>query len=190
MLSLSNPNSNTPNLAPTEEPHTTVPSASPSVSRPPAKQHFTYSPSSPGDKSHFRSDWPSNVADNGVGNVKPKLPSGTPENDDSTLRRAVIGVSSVLALALAASCIVYIHRHPRGASASVLDKYSKDANHFGTAAHEPWGKSLASLPMSYMVLNCSLSSTSRDHRFISIFNPEGDPIPQFDPNTAGAVVIG
>lgn len=105
----------------------------------------------------------------------------------------MIGMSSALALALAASCVVYAHRHPQGASASVLDKYSKDANHFGTAAHEPWGKPLASLPMSYMGFNCSLSSTSssfRDYRFISCFNPDGAPIPQFDPNTAGAVVIG
>lgn len=73
-------------------------------------------------------------------------------------------------------------------------KSLKDEHHFGaSSAHESWGKSGSSLPIPYMGLNCSVCSSSssyRDYRFVNVFGPRGTPIPQFNPNTAGAVVIG
>ena len=103
----------------------------------------------------------------------------------------IIGMSSALALAFTAACIiVYAYHRPRNLS----DKHPpKETHQFGKASGEPWGNvALGSLPLSYG-LNCSLSSTSssfRDYRFVSVFGPGGTPIPQFNPNTAGAVVIG
>ena len=121
-------------------------------------------------------------------------PSNDPHNDDWLSRRAIIGMSSALALSLLAACALYTYHHPRQGSASSPDKYmSKDANHFGIAAHEPWGKTISSLPMSYMGMSCSLGSSSssfRDYRFVNVYGPEGNPIPQCNPNNAGAVAIG
>ncbi len=119
--------------------------------------------------------------------------SDTEKSGDSISRGAIIGMSTALGLSLAAAFIVYMHHRPHSSDSS--DKQlPKDPNHFGTVSHEPWGKSIASLPLSYMGLNnCSLSSSSssfRDYRFVNVFDPEGQPIPQFNPNTAAAVVIG
>lgn len=127
--------------------------------------------------------------DTGDGNLE--SPPSSPESEDSISRGAIIGMSFALALSLGAACVMYAHH--RSGSGYFPAKYSKDPNHFGIAAHEPWGKSISSLPLSYMGLNCSLSSSSssfRDYRFVNVFGPEGTPIPQFNPNTAGAVVIG
>jgi len=129
---------------------------------------------------------------NGDGNTDPtSIPS---ENEGSVSRGAIIGMSFALALSMTVACIMYAYRRRLADSSPDADAYSvKEANHFGIGGHEPWGKSISSLPISYMGLNCSLSSTSssfRDYRFVNVFGPEGNPIPQFNPNTAGAVVIG
>ena len=69
--------------------------------------------------------------DSGDGNLEP--PSGAPKSEDSISRGAITGMASVLALSLTAACIVYTGSSP--------SKYSsKDANHFGIAAHERWGR--------------------------------------------------
>lgn len=97
-------------------------------------------------------------------------------------------MSAALALSLAAACLLYAHR--RGDGVGPDKSPSKDPNHFGIARYEPWGRSISSLPMSYVVPNCSLSSTSssfRDYRFVNVYGPDGASIPQFNPNTAGAV---
>jgi hypothetical protein len=128
------------------------------------------------------SSWPS------ISTLPPAIPTG----DGSISSGAVIGISSTLALLFAVACIVYADRRPGPGSLPVKDSFM-EPNHFGTAAHEPWGKYVSSLPMSYMGLNCSSDSSSssfRDYRFVAVFGPEGKPIPQFNPNTAGAVVIG
>ena len=118
--------------------------------------------------------------DSGDGNLEP--PSGAPKSEDSISRGAITEMASVLALSLTAACIVYTGSSP--------SKYSsKDANHFRIAAHERWGRSISSIPISYMGLNFSLispSSSFRDYRSVGVFGPEGTPIPQFNPNTVGA----
>lgn len=53
------------------------------------------------------------------------------------------------------------------------------------------GVNICLLPMSYMGFNYSSGSSSssfRDYRFVAVFSSDGKPIPQFNPNTAGAVV--
>ena len=136
---------------------------------------------SPENYSHLPSEMPSQATnDSGDGNLEP--PSGAPESEDSISRGAITGMASVLALSLTAACIVYTGSSP--------SKYSsKDANHFRIAAHERWGRSISSIPISYMGLNFSLispSSSFRDYRSVGVFGPEGTPIPQFNPNTVGA----
>ena len=125
--------------------------------------------------------------DSGGGNLE----STAPESEDSYSRGVIVGMAFGLALTFAAAYIVYVrHHHDSGSPPDKLA--SKDANHFGTAAHEPWGKTIGGL--SYMGINCSMSSSNsssfRDYRFVSVFSPQGTPIPQFNPNNAGAVVIG
>ncbi|KAL9184095.1 LOW QUALITY PROTEIN: hypothetical protein ACHAXT_002181 [Thalassiosira profunda] len=123
--------------------------------------------------------------------VELEPPSSSPEDDGSLSRRAVIGMSFAFALTAAAACIVYMRHHPR--SLDDEKKLDKDPHHFGIAAQEPWGKPFP-LPLSYANLGPnsvgSASSSFRDYRFVSVYGPGGNAIPQFNPNTAGAVVIG
>ncbi|KAL7553349.1 hypothetical protein ACHAWF_016625 [Thalassiosira exigua] len=118
--------------------------------------------------------------------------SGSSDRDGPLSRGALIGMSFVVALSLAASCIAFAHQRPRRDPPDEK-RPEGPANHFGIAAREPWGRSISALPASYANLNGSLASEAssfRDPRFVSVFGPEGEPIPQFNPNTAGAVVIG
>lgn len=107
-----------------------------------------------------------------------------------------IGMSCVILvlLLILAARIMYVLRRPAGRLGAMPIKDSfREPHHFDAAAHEPWGKHMPSLPMSYMGFNYSSGSSSssfRDYRFVAVFASDGKPIPQFNPNTAGAVVIG
>ena len=112
---------------------------------------------------------------------------------------SVAGISSAVALLLAAGCVLLRahHRRRSGPGSPTAKGPPREPNNFGTAAHEPWGGYASSLPLPYAGggANCycssgSSSSSFRDYRFIAVFGPEGNPIPQFNPNTAGAVIIG
>ena len=107
-------------------------------------------------------------------------------------RGLLIGISTTLVCLSLAACTLYRFRkdHVRKASGSLDTFPSHGVHNFGTVAQEP---SARSIPEPYPGLNVSLGSSAasfRDHRFVLVYGPEGALIPQFDPDTAGAVVIG
>lgn len=117
-------------------------------------------------------------------------PGGNSRNGSIPVR-AIAGATSAAACLLVAACIVSKCRNRYKSSESLNDQYfSKNANHYGTLL-QPWD---GPLPLAYdMSSNRSWISTSssfRDLRFVNVFAPDGTSIPQFNPNTAGAVVIG
>jgi hypothetical protein len=61
------------------------------------------------------------------------------------------------------------------------------------AIHDQWDTTMSSVPLAYLGLNQSISSSScshRDGRFVNVYSAEGSPIPQFNPNFASTIVIG
>jgi len=130
----------------------------------------------------------------------PTLPPAAPAGGGPISAGSVAGISSAVALLLAAGCVLLLHARRRrrsGPGSPTAKGPLREPNHFGTAAHEPWGGYASPLPPPYAGggANCyyssgSSSSSFRDYRFIAVFGPEGNPIPQFNPNTAGAVIIG
>eukprot|EP00804_Cyclotella_cryptica_P015296 CCRYP_005407-RB/>CCRYP_005407-RB protein AED:0.31 eAED:0.31 QI:300/1/1/1/1/1/4/241/1227 len=107
-------------------------------------------------------------------------------------KRALVGLSAACAVFLiAAGSVLAYRRSDLNLKQRIPDDYySKDANHYGTSTHEQWARSPA-FPFSHISSSCSSSSSSfRDYRFVPVFGPDGQSIVQFDPNTAGAVVIG
>ena len=138
--------------------------------------------------SSFPSDMPSTFTPIDNGNVDS---SASDVDDDSISAGGIAGITSA-ALFATVAFVAYIYRSPSHVSSPNM-KSSKDAYNFGVSAYEPLGKSGSSLPIPFMGLNCSVCSSSssyRDYRFVNVFGPRGTPIPQFNPNTAGAVVIG
>jgi len=104
---------------------------------------------------------------------------------------AIAGVSSALALAAFASCVVFVKYQSRESPAdeSELDKkedLSTPAT-FGIAPRETWG---SSRPFFGSSSSSSSSGAHRDTRFVNVFARTGELIPQFNPNLASAVVIG
>ncbi len=141
-----------------------------------------------GNTSSFPSEMPSTFTPIDNGNVDSSASDG---DDDSMSKGGVAGITSA-ALFATVAFIAYMYRCPSHIP-SLNMKSSKDPNNFGVPAHESLGKSGSSLPIPFMGLNysvCSSSSSYRDYRFVNVFGPQGTPIPQFNPNTAGAVVIG
>ena len=116
----------------------------------------------------------------------------SPETEDSMSRSTIVGLAFGLTLTVAVAYAVLVNH--RSGAVLVNKDPPKDANNVGVASHEPWGKTHSSLPLSYMGLNNSMSASSsssfRDYRFVSVFGPQGNIIPQFNPDKAGAVVLG
>lgn len=115
-------------------------------------------------------------------------------HDKKSLRpkRALVFLSAACAVFLLAAggLLAYRRSHLNLKDRIPDDYYSKDANHYGISTHDQWARS-PSFPFSYSSSSCSSSSSSfRDYRFVPVFGPDGQSIIQFDPNTAGAVVIG
>jgi hypothetical protein len=174
------PSTSDTTLPPSSLPSTSMVSDSPSA----AGLLRTSSPSVESTSSSFPSDMPSTQTAIGNGNGNN---SSASDDDDSMSNGGIVGITSA-AIFITIVFVAYMYRCPSSPSPEM--KLSKDPNYFG---HEPWGKSGASLPIPYMGLNCSVCSSSssyRDYRFVNVFGPRGTPIPQFNPNTAGAVVIG
>lgn len=64
---------------------------------------------------------------------------------------------------------------------------------FANPIHNQWDSTASSMhcpPCLGIKQPISSSPISQDHRFINVYSSKGSPIPQFNPSTAGAVVIG
>ena len=141
---------------------------------------------------------PANVEDSGP-SLKP-FPSGQPPiaaqppslGDGPMSRGLVIGISITLVCLFLAACALHHVRkdHVRKASRILDTCPSRDVHRFGAVPQEPWARSLPEpCPGLSLSLGSSVASF-RDHRFVRVYGPEGALVPQFDPDTAGAVVIG
>lgn len=181
-----------PSVSPSET-DSMSPSSSPStatVSYPPTSAATLHPTSSPSleSTSAFPSEVPSTFTaiDNGT------VDSGTSGgNDDSLSIGGIAGITSA-ALFVTVAFVAFVYLCT-GHMSSPDMKSPKDLNNVGMSAHDFLGKSVSSLPIPYRGLNCSVCSSSssyRDYRFVNVFGPQGTPIPQFNPSTAGAVVIG
>jgi hypothetical protein len=175
------------------------PSPIPSHSSPPTRAPSSEAPS-------HRSDPPSATARPTIPTLIVPLAPSTSSTSGGE-RGIVIGTSSALAVLLAASCVLLYAQYRRTARCPGYPNTIKDSPLGGRGpdrlvdeVREPWRKyhhhaSTSLSMMSYIMghNHCSSGSSSssfRDYRFVAVFDPEGAPIPQFNPNTAAAVIIG
>ena len=103
---------------------------------------------------------------------------------------AIAGVSSALALAAIASCVVFVKNQRESSTADESEPDKRDdlstPAMFGIAPRETWSRPFFGSRSS----SSSSSGAHRDSRFVNIFARTGELIPQFNPNLASAVVIG
>lgn len=94
----------------------------------------------------------------------------------------IVAAAVALALVIVGSVCTVYNRPPQ----TMNTKKSS----FSDPNYEQWYKTMSSVHVARLGLTQSISSSSRDHRFVNVYSSEGKPIPQFNPSTAGAVVIG
>ena len=172
-------------VTPTTAAPSTTPSNNPSAN---IQESYPFSKTYPPSQEQY-SQAPTTIPAHHAGNDDAEIP----ERKDPLSKGTIAGVSSAVALAIIAVCMIShnVYRNSCKNSRSLNEEYfSKDANHFGTLL-QPWE---GPLPLAYdMSSNRSLVSSSssfRDFRFVNVYGPDGSSISQFNPNTAGAVVIG
>ena len=97
----------------------------------------------------------------------------------------IVGAAVALTLIVVASLYKLYKRPPR----TVTTKETLST----VPANSQWDTILPSVPHAGLGSTQSMSSSSsisRDDRFINVYSSHGSPIPQFNPSTASAVVIG
>ncbi len=105
-----------------------------------------------------------------------------PPSDHDSLSRDTIIIAAALTLALVVGGSLYslYNRPPR----TVTTKET---------INDQCDTTLSPVSLACLGMRQSISSSPcsmRDHRFINIYSEQGSPIPQFNPSTANAVVIG